>query len=186
MPISTSCPRCSLALFNLAMYVSFSSYKIIQLEESCSSKTLICYHSLKLKLSITGTRQALQTRHNVSYSRKPQAVEVVLWPKLILSSLFFFFFFYRKVFPLLINAIWRVFIIIWSLLDACLLIHGFVQWNTFFMYKCRLNVKLLLHLYIKCIFFIKWCEFSQMVDRLDDGAIGAALGPLDYKGLYKV
>lgn len=25
-----------------------------------------------------------------------------------------------------------------------------------------------------------------MVDRLDDGAIGAALGPLDYKGLYKV
>ena len=34
--------------------------------------------------------------------------------------------------------------------------------------------------------FIKWCEFSQMVDRLDDGAIEAAVGPLDYKGLYKV
>ncbi|KAL0538085.1 hypothetical protein IC582_027080 [Cucumis melo] len=27
--------------------------------------------------------------------------------------------------------------------------------------------------------------YMQMVDRLDDGAIGAALGPLDYKGLYK-
>lgn len=25
-----------------------------------------------------------------------------------------------------------------------------------------------------------------MVDRLDNGAIAAALGPLDYKGLYKV
>jgi hypothetical protein len=24
-----------------------------------------------------------------------------------------------------------------------------------------------------------------MVDRLDDGAISAELGPLDYKGLYK-
>lgn len=26
----------------------------------------------------------------------------------------------------------------------------------------------------------------QMVDRLDDGTIPADLGPLDYKGLYKV
>lgn len=26
----------------------------------------------------------------------------------------------------------------------------------------------------------------QMVDRLDEGAIAAGLGPLDYKGLYKV
>lgn len=28
--------------------------------------------------------------------------------------------------------------------------------------------------------------FFQMVDRLDDGTIPADLGPLDYKGLYKV
>lgn len=27
---------------------------------------------------------------------------------------------------------------------------------------------------------------TQMVDRLDEGAIAAVLGPLDYKGLYKV
>lgn len=26
----------------------------------------------------------------------------------------------------------------------------------------------------------------QMVDRLDEGIIAADLGPLDYKGLYKV
>jgi len=28
--------------------------------------------------------------------------------------------------------------------------------------------------------------YFQMVDRLDDGTIPADLGPLDYKGLYKV
>lgn len=29
-------------------------------------------------------------------------------------------------------------------------------------------------------------NFYQMVDRLDDGTIPSDLGPLDYKGLYKV
>ncbi|XP_028108744.1 uncharacterized protein LOC114307549 isoform X2 [Camellia sinensis] len=28
--------------------------------------------------------------------------------------------------------------------------------------------------------------YTQMVDRLDEGAIAPDLGPIDYKGLYKV
>lgn len=33
---------------------------------------------------------------------------------------------------------------------------------------------------------LRSCDCFQMVDRLDDEAIAAQLGPLDYKGLYKV
>lgn len=37
---------------------------------------------------------------------------------------------------------------------------------------------------LRCTFLYVICHF-QMVDRLDEGAISADIGPLDYKGLYK-